>query len=315
MTESKQIAIATHWDDKAKLAEIRKTFAPTLSELEFSYFVQLGKATGLNPFMKEIWAVKYSPKNPAQIFIGRDGYRRSAQRHKQYDYHYADSVYSNDKFAIVNGEVRHERPFGNRGVLLGAYAVGKRLASSKPVFVTVDIKEYDKPFGLWKTMRETMIKKVAEAQLLRQLFQEVFLDSYSDAESWNEKQTDSSTEKVLDKITKDSKTYENNESTNSVTDNNNPAKANESGSSKTQDEQLRTVSGYSSSENEPVSKTTTVETATQEQLESIHKLLVDKKVPDNKLVDALTYYQIYTLEELTHAQANHFISFLSKLKG
>ena len=43
------------WEDNQKIEEIRKLFAPKLTEMEFQYFVGLGKAAGLNPFLREIW--------------------------------------------------------------------------------------------------------------------------------------------------------------------------------------------------------------------------------------------------------------------
>ena len=104
------------WDDAESIEEIRKIFAPNLSVVEFKIFVATGKATGLNPYLKEIWAVKYDGKS-AQIFIGRDGYRKSAQRQPSYDYHLADAVYSNDEFNVENGEVRHKYCLKDRGDL------------------------------------------------------------------------------------------------------------------------------------------------------------------------------------------------------
>ena len=44
------------------------------------------------------------------------------------------------------------------------------------------MEEYSLPQSLWKSKPETMIKKVAEAQALRQSFQEVFAGTYSYAE-------------------------------------------------------------------------------------------------------------------------------------
>ena len=63
------------WEEKSK---IRELFAPELTDNEFEFFVSLGIALGANPFMREIWAVKFKDK-PASIFCGRDFYRRKAQ--------------------------------------------------------------------------------------------------------------------------------------------------------------------------------------------------------------------------------------------
>ncbi len=171
------------WYDENKLKDIRKLVSSSapLNEIEFQMLVGIGRATGLNPFLRELWAVKYGSK-PAQIFIGRDGYRLGAQRHREYEYHQVEAVYSKDTFEIVNGEINHKIGFCDRGKLLGAYCIVKRKSASKSTYVTVTMEEYGLDQSLWKTKPETMIKKVAEAQSLRQSFQDVFGGTYSDAE-------------------------------------------------------------------------------------------------------------------------------------
>ena len=116
------------WSNASKLAEIRKLVSPSapLTDIEFSFLVELGKATQLNPFMREIWAVKYKQGTPASIFLGRDGYRKAAQRQKDYEYHQVNAVYSDDEFKIVNNEIQHSYGFSNRGQLIGAYCIVKR---------------------------------------------------------------------------------------------------------------------------------------------------------------------------------------------
>ncbi len=165
--------------------EVKQIYGKDLTDGEFQTFVQLGKATGLNPFLREIWAVKYG-NTAAQIFIGRDGYRRSAQSHPQYDYHHVDAVYSNDgfHFDLSQGEVNHTYNFKDRGKIVGAYCIVKKRNSTKPVFVFVDINEYNNGKSVWAGKPATMIKKVAEAQGLRMAFQELFAGTYEESENW-----------------------------------------------------------------------------------------------------------------------------------
>ena len=81
------------WEDETKLKEIKAIFAPKLNNNEFSAFIGMGKANDLNPFLREIWSIKYADNAPAQIFIGRDGYRKSAQRNPDYQTHVVESVH------------------------------------------------------------------------------------------------------------------------------------------------------------------------------------------------------------------------------
>lgn len=173
------------WEKQETLQQIKTIYGKNLNPAEFNIFMQLGKATGLNPFLKEIWAVKYKD-SPAQIFVGRDGYRKSAQSHPEYDYHLADAVYSNDDFKVENGEVKHSYNLKDRGKLIGAYCTVKRKHSEKPIFNYVELAEYNKFQSVWKEKPATMIKKVAEAQALRMAFQELFAGTYHEYENWNE---------------------------------------------------------------------------------------------------------------------------------
>jgi len=173
------------WDDAKALEEIRKLFAPKLSDMEFKFFIGLGKASRLNPYTREIWAVKYQDSAPAQVFIGRDGYRKAAQAHSDYDFHQCDAVYENDDFDVVNGEVHHKYKLTNRGALVGAYCIAKRHKSSRPMYVFADLKEYSTGKSLWNPQTgkpATMIKKVAESQCLRACFQDLLGGTYGEEE-------------------------------------------------------------------------------------------------------------------------------------
>lgn len=169
-------ATLSMWEDNKALKEIKEAYAKNTTPTEFMMFVELGKQTGLNPFKREIWCVKY--KGQAQIFVGRDGYRIGAQRHPDYEYHIVDAVYSNDKFGMLNGQTQHQYDIQGRGKLLGAYAVVKRKSAAREMFVYVEFEEYKQPHGLWLTKPATMIKKVAEAQCLRMAFQDTFAGTY-----------------------------------------------------------------------------------------------------------------------------------------
>ncbi len=174
------------WNDQETLKRIKTVYCKDLTENEFITFLSIGQATGLNPFNRELWAVKYG-KNPAQIFIGRDGYRRIAVNHSEYDYHNVDAVYENDKFSVINGELHHEYGGGDRGGLMGAYCVVKRKASNKPFFNYVALTEYNTGSNpLWKSKPATMIKKVAEAQALRAAFPNEFNGTYDESEKWEQ---------------------------------------------------------------------------------------------------------------------------------
>ena len=283
------------WSNPEKLKEIRRLVSPStpLSDLEFSFLVELGRATQLNPFMKEIWAVKYRRKNrdtgryedqPAQIFIGRDGYRKTAQRQPDYEYHQVNAVYSKDEFRIVNDQIQHNYGFANRGELLGAYCIVKRKSSSKYTYVMVTMNEYDLRQGLWKDKPETMIKKVAEAQAVRQAFQEVLAGTYSDAELPHHE------EEANFKI---------------VEGNTQTEKLNQLLNDNVVDAEVQERPTFVEGSNEIM--------ASEEQIKEINYLIDQKQLNEERVKKAYSLYKITELTQLTDAQARRFIFQLGKV--
>ena len=271
--ESSQLAL---WDDSKKLEEVRKLFAPGLTELEFQFFVGIGKAAQLNPFLRELWAVKYDKSQPAQVFIGRDGYRKAAQAHIEYDYHQCDAVYENDKFEVIQGEPRHAYTLTNRGKLVGAYCIAKRHKSSRPMYVFVDIGEYSTGKSVWRDKPATMIKKVAESQCLRACFQDLLGGTYGEEE-----------------ISDDNKKIDN-------------APAN----SETLMNKLKSAKGHTVEAEKVIIDSG--ELCTQEQVEEMEALLAVKDFEDKRYQDAMAHYNASEYYNLTKDQAEHFISVLNK---
>jgi phage recombination protein Bet len=270
------------WEDNKKLEEIRKLFAPKLTEMEFQFFVGLGKASGLNPFTREIWCVKYDEKAPAQVFIGRDGYRKAAQAHSEYDYHQSDAVYENDKFEVINGEVKHSYSLTNRGQLIGAYCIAKRHKSSRPLYVFAELKEYSTGKSLWNSQSgkpATMIKKVAESQCLRACFQDLLGGTYGEEEMGEgadqpmNRHKESKSQNLMDK--------------------------------------LRAAKGQVI-DAEPVHHEETGVLASSDELEEIHALLAVKAFDTTRLKGAMEHYKVEKLADLTSAQAQDFVTILNK---
>lgn len=179
------------WDDRAAIKKLLTgTNKYPVSDNEFDYFIAFGGFMEANPLIREIWLIKYAKDAPAQIFLGRDFYRRKAQEHPQYAGHFACAVYSNDKFQVDNGVPNHAFNVGDdRGVLKGAYCVVKRKDREIQQFVWVNLNEYDTKRSLWVDKKGTMITKVAESQCFRAAFS-MFGGSYGEDEQWKETDSD-----------------------------------------------------------------------------------------------------------------------------
>ena len=290
----------TMWEDKTQLTEIKKLFAPKLSDTEFSAFIGMGKASGLNPFLREIWSIKYDTNAPAQIFIGRDGYRKAAQKNSEYDYHQSDAVYANDNFKVIKGEIEHDYNLKNRGELLGAYCVVKRRSSTRPIYVYVDLKEYDTKRSVWKDKPATMLKKVAEVQALRAAFQEQFGGTYSEDEMDKPTQT-SRLNSILDARNKNGIDKE------VVVDYKNQVACPETGEIIEQVGESNVVEAEVSNEAQEGSDINI------DQLTAIRDLMRDKHLTKDRQLKALSQFGATTPEQLNSEQAEILIMQLEKL--
>lgn len=82
------------------------------------------------------------------------------------------AVYQNDTFLtkMVDGEVvsvTHEFGHVDRGHLIGAYAFLKSKDGEEDIFAYKDFREYNKKNKVWNGYPEAMIRKVAEADVLK----------------------------------------------------------------------------------------------------------------------------------------------------
>jgi len=282
----------TMWEDSEKLNEIRKLFAPKLTEMEFHYFVGLGKASGLNPFLKEIWSVKYDERSPAQVFIGRDGYRKAAQAHSEYDYHQCDAVYENDVFEVQDGIVKHSYKLTQRGALIGAYCIAKRHKSSRPMYVFVELKEYTTGKSVWSSKPATMIKKVAESQCLRACFQDLFGGTYGEEEMLPNQMDNG---RVMSGATQ-TETLKNLLAPNVIEG----ETVNMDTGELTPDKEEPTVAA----DDTPIS---------QDDINKIEILMEEKGFDDARKKRALDYFKVEKLADLTEAQARVFFVNLGKV--
>ena len=128
---------------------IRDMCAKDCTDNEFLLLMQLAKTYQLDPFAKQIWAVKYG-NNPAAIFCGRDGFLAIAHRSGKFD-----------------GMESGTRKDGDD--LIGWCRVYRK-DMSRPFEVEVSLSEYSTGKNLWLTKPKTMIVKVAESHALRRAF-------------------------------------------------------------------------------------------------------------------------------------------------
>ncbi len=155
MTENTELAtrdaeLMNTLNDSTKLGIIRNLFAKGLNETEFAVFLELAKRYRLDPFSRQIWAIKYGSED-AKIFVGRDGYLAVAHKSPYFD-------------GMESGTLTDDK-----GELIGWCRV-HRSDMQVPFYVEVYASEYTTKKSLWLSKPRTMIQKVAECQCLRRAF-------------------------------------------------------------------------------------------------------------------------------------------------
>ena len=164
---------------------VKKFICPTATDQEIYFFLQLCKAQQLNPFLREVYLIKYG-NSPATIVTGKETFTKRASRIESYAGFKAG--------LIILGEgaepVYREGSFYIRGKehIAGGWAEVYRVGLSVPVRAEVSFEEYvqrktdGSPNRFWAEKPATMIRKVAIVQALREAFPDEFGGLYSPEE-------------------------------------------------------------------------------------------------------------------------------------
>lgn len=157
--EEKSLSI---FEDAEIVKTLKQTVAQNLSNEEFVLFAQFCKSTKLNPFKKEIWAIKAGGR--LQLMTGINGYLAIANAHPQYDGMEVD-VEVNDKGRPIKATAkayRKDRRFPSVGIAL--------------------MSEFAKNTPMWSQMPSVMLTKVAKSIALREAFPQELNGLYTEEE-------------------------------------------------------------------------------------------------------------------------------------
>lgn len=178
---------AVNYADPEMVKTLKATVAQGLNDAEFVMFAQHCKATGLNPFKKEVWAIKgksYINKRgeriegKVQIMTGINGFHTIANANPSYDGLETGLI---DK----NGDYKTQAYPGND--YIGAWCKVYRKDRRMPVEAVAMLLEYDKSAevsydSIWKKMKRVMITKCAESVALRKAFPQELNGLYTSEE-------------------------------------------------------------------------------------------------------------------------------------
>lgn len=162
--------------DPAQVVLIKQTYAKDCNDAEFAVYLELSARYDLDPFAKEIWAVKISGR--LSIFASHAGLLKVARRPGNgFEGIRSDVVRAEDTFKKVSrageDDVEHSYEYGKeapeRGEIIGAWAIAYR-EGAKPYFFFASMEEYNRKQNVWNSHPSVMIQKCAEDVALREQF-------------------------------------------------------------------------------------------------------------------------------------------------
>ncbi len=154
-----------------------------VTDQEFMLFASMAKEYRANPFLKEVYIVKYG--DTANIFAGLSFFNKRADANPDFD-GIEDGVIA----LAPNGDVKYlDGTFVPSGYkLAGGWAKVYRKSKKYPKYVTLNLKEYAKTdkdgnmISNWKVMPAVMINKCAKVAALREAFPKDFAGIYTEEE-------------------------------------------------------------------------------------------------------------------------------------
>lgn len=190
MSKAESNALAVSYDVLGKHVELDLAFVkkylvrgdPSLvSDQEVVFFMNTCKMQGLNPLVQgEVYLIKYSRSEPAQMVIGKDAYLRRAFEHPDY-------LYKQDGIVVQRGDDFIQKAgccLYPGETLIGGWCrvYFMRNGKEREAFKEVSFSEYNKGQANWKSKPATMINKVAISQCVRDAFPKDYEGLYSEEE-------------------------------------------------------------------------------------------------------------------------------------
>lgn len=174
---------------KMNIETVKRYIAPKeCTDTEVKLFCNICAARGANPFLNEAHLVKYTKDEPARTIISKDFFLKKARMAKDYNGFKAGIIVKNSNDEIERREGSFIAP---NEELLGGWS-HVLLENKEPVKSEVNLEKYMKyrrdgqPTRFWKEIPETMIRKVALSQALREAFPEELGGLYSEEEQRNQ---------------------------------------------------------------------------------------------------------------------------------
>ena len=139
---------------------------------EVAMFINLCKFSGLNPWLKEAYCIKYG-NEPATMVVGKEAFQKRAESHPAFDGCESGVIVMNPDGEIMYNKGSFKLPDDE---IIGGWAEVFRKDKAHSTRIEVSFDEYagrkkdGSLNGQWSKKPGTMIRKVALVQALREAF-------------------------------------------------------------------------------------------------------------------------------------------------
>lgn len=173
---------------------------------EFKMFTSLCKARKLNPFLREVYCIKYG-NSPATIVVGKDAILKRATLHPQFDGYKSGVIVRTAEGEIVNRNGCFKL---DTDELVGSWCEVFRKDWKNSVYASCSFSEINQPKNLsWQKQPCVMSEKTAMVRALRSAFVEELAGMYDSAEmDTTNKSSSGFTEEDIQEIDVDTETGE-----------------------------------------------------------------------------------------------------------
>lgn len=170
-TELVTVSTSLDYSRKETIDTLKQTVAAGATDAEMKMFIELCKASRLNPFKREVWFIKV--RDRVQIMTGINGFFAIANSHPQFDGHESGLITPTGAFA---SSAYAKEDF------IGAWAKVYRKDRRVPTEGIAMLIDYDKKQSNWLSMKRVMIVKCAESIALRKTFPQEMNGLYTQEE-------------------------------------------------------------------------------------------------------------------------------------
>lgn len=169
---------------------------------EVSMFINLCKYSGLNPWLKEAYCIKYG-NEPATMVVGKEAFMKRAESDLNYDGFSAGIIIADGEGELL---YREGTMYTKDEAIIGGWAEVWRKDRSHSTRAEVSMEEYagrkkdGSMNGQWSKKPATMIRKVALVQALREAFPKALGGMYV-AEEQGQEEPETTAAPVMDQDT------------------------------------------------------------------------------------------------------------------